>query len=51
MAKAKAKTVFFCKECGYETPKWMGQCPGCHQWNTMTEEKINPVSRGAGKRE
>ena len=50
MAKAKAKTVFFCKECGYETPKWMGQCPGCHQWNTMTEEKINPVSRGAGKR-
>ena len=50
MAKAKAKTVFFCKECGYETPKWMGQCPGCHQWNTMTEEKINPVSRGVGKR-
>ncbi len=33
MAKSKAKTVFFCKECGYETPKWMGQCPGCHQWN------------------
>ena len=29
MAKSKAKTVFFCKECGYETPKWMGQCPGC----------------------
>ena len=40
MAKSKAKTVFFCKECGYETPKWMGQCPGCHQWNTMTEEKV-----------
>ena len=50
MAKSKAKTVFFCKECGYETPKWMGQCPGCHQWNTMTEEKVSPVSKGTGKR-
>ncbi len=37
MAKAKA-TVFFCKECGYESSKWMGQCPGCRQWNTMVEE-------------
>ncbi len=50
MAKSKAKTVFFCKECGYETPKWMGQCPGCHQWNTMTEEKVSPMSKGTGKR-
>ena len=50
MAKSKAKTVFFCKECGYETPKWMGQCPGCHQWNTMTEEKVSLVSKGTGKR-
>ena len=37
MAKAK-KTVFFCQECGYESPKWMGQCPGCRQWNTFVEE-------------
>ena len=37
MAKAKA-TVFFCKECGYESSKWMGQCPGCREWNTMVEE-------------
>lgn len=36
---AKAKTVFFCKECGYETAKWLGQCPGCRQWNTLVEEK------------
>lgn len=40
MAKAKAKTVFFCRECGYESAKWLGQCPGCHQWNTLTEEKV-----------
>ncbi|WP_343209804.1 DNA repair protein RadA [Anaerolentibacter hominis] len=35
---AKAKTVFFCKECGYESAKWLGQCPGCRQWNTFVEE-------------
>ena len=36
----KIKTVFVCKECGYETPKWMGQCPGCNEWNTLEEEII-----------
>lgn len=35
----KTKTVFVCQECGYESPKWMGQCI-CGQWNTMIEEKI-----------
>lgn len=35
---AKLKTVFACQECGYESPKWMGKCPGCGQWNTMVEE-------------
>jgi DNA repair protein RadA/Sms len=37
---AKAKTVFFCKECGFEASKWMGQCPGCKQWDTFTEEPV-----------
>src|SRR5699024_4963120 len=46
MAKAKAKTVFFCKECGYESAKWMGQCPGCRQWNTLVEERTAAPSRG-----
>lgn len=41
MAKAK-KTVFFCQECGYESPKWMGQCPGCKSWNTFVEENVSP---------
>ncbi|MEG0370228.1 MAG: DNA repair protein RadA, partial [Hungatella sp.] len=39
MAKART-TAFFCKECGYESSKWMGQCPGCKEWNTLVEEPI-----------
>jgi DNA repair protein RadA/Sms len=35
---AKYKTKFVCQECGYETPKWMGKCPGCERWNTLVEE-------------
>ena len=35
---AKAKQIFFCRECGYESAKWMGQCPGCKSWNTLVEE-------------
>ena len=37
---AKTKVVFFCKECGYESPKWLGRCPGCEAWNSFTEEKV-----------
>ena len=37
MAKAKT-TAFFCKECGFESAKWAGQCPACRAWNTMVEE-------------
>lgn len=40
MAKGKNATVFFCQNCGYESSKWMGQCPGCHEWNTFVEETI-----------
>lgn len=39
MAKAKT-TAFFCKECGYESSKWMGQCPGCKEWNSFVEEPV-----------
>jgi DNA repair protein RadA/Sms len=42
---AKKKTKFACNECGYETAKWMGRCPGCGQWNTMVEE-VEVVSKG-----
>ncbi len=40
MAKGKNQTVFFCQECGYESSKWMGQCPTCKKWNTLVEEKV-----------
>ncbi|HCL4479956.1 TPA: DNA repair protein RadA [Clostridium botulinum] len=37
---AKIKTVYICTECGYETPKWMGKCPGCASWNTLQEKEV-----------
>lgn len=46
MAKAKMTTVFFCQSCGFESSKWMGQCPGCREWNTFVEEKISAKSVG-----
>ena len=38
---SKLKTVYICEECGYESPKWMGQCPGCKKWNTLSEEVVS----------
>ena len=35
---AKSKTLFVCSECGYETPRWLGKCPDCGNWNTLTEQ-------------
>lgn len=49
MAKARA-TAFFCSECGYESAKWMGQCPACRAWNTMVEEPLAAASRTAPAR-
>lgn len=46
MAK-KAKTVYFCQECGYESAKWMGQCPACKTWNTFVEEQVETKVGGA----
>ncbi len=37
---AKAKTVFVCSECGNESPKWLGKCPACNNWNTFYEQKV-----------
>lgn len=51
MAKAKKSTVFFCQECGYESTKWMGQCPGCKAWNSFVEETINQnIVSASGKK-
>lgn len=45
MAKGKASTVFFCQKCGHESSKWMGQCPGCREWNTFVEETVGRTAR------
>jgi DNA repair protein RadA/Sms len=41
---SKVKTAFFCQNCGYESVKWIGQCPSCGQWNTFVEELIQKES-------
>lgn len=46
---AKQKTVFFCTNCGNETPKWMGRCPGCGAFNTMEEHIEKPIAAGKMK--
>lgn len=37
---AKTKTIFVCSSCGYESPKWLGKCPACNEWNSFYEEKL-----------
>ena len=44
---AKKSTIFFCQNCGYESAKWLGQCPACKEWNTLVEETV--VTGKAGK--
>ena len=46
---AKTKTVFFCTNCGTESPKWMGRCPGCGAFNTMQEHIEKPVAVGKAR--
>lgn len=41
---AKTKTVYFCSNCGNESPKWLGKCPNCGEWNTYVEEKVTVKS-------
>lgn len=47
MAKSK-NTSFFCKECGYESSKWFGQCPSCKEWNTAVEEPVGKSKSAKG---
>lgn len=43
----KTKTVFVCSNCGYESAKWLGKCPGCNEWNSFYEEKLAKSSGGS----
>ena len=48
---AKSKNIFFCQECGYESAKWLGQCPACKAWNAFVEEPtIGKGSAASGVR-
>ena len=40
--------VYFCQECGYESTKWMGQCPGCKAWNSFVEEPVSTGKKASG---
>ena len=44
----KTKSVYFCSSCGYESPKWLGKCPSCGEWNTFAEEKVIVEKRRQG---
>ena len=46
---AKNKTVFVCNNCGYESPKWMGKCPACNEWNSFFEEKVVNTKKSSSK--
>jgi DNA repair protein RadA/Sms len=45
---AKTKTTFFCQNCGAQSPKWIGKCPACGEWNTYVEEVIQKEEAGKG---
>lgn len=47
---AKLKRTFFCTSCGYETPKWLGKCPACSEWNTITEHVVAKESSSVASR-
>lgn len=47
---AKTKSVYFCQNCGHESPKWLGKCPACGEWNTFAEEKIEVSVKGNSNR-
>lgn len=49
MAKSSVKSVYFCNSCGYESPKWMGRCPACGEWNTFVEEKVSTKQTSKNK--
>jgi DNA repair protein RadA/Sms len=44
---SKVKTLYLCQQCGYQSIKWTGRCPGCELWNTMVEEVVEPASQAS----
>lgn len=51
MLQKKNKTLFFCQNCGHQSPKWLGKCPGCAEWNCFVEEEVtSPAPSGVVER-
>lgn len=50
VARSRRETIYFCTDCGHESSKWLGQCPGCGGWNTFSEELAPPKKRRRGNR-
>lgn len=48
---SKVKSIYFCQSCGYESPKWLGKCPACEEWNTFVEEKVTVTKKNDGKQQ
>ena len=46
---AKPKIIYACQSCGYQSPKWLGRCPDCNQWNTFAEEKYEKAAHPRGE--
>ena len=46
---AKTRSIYVCSECGYETPRWLGRCPDCGSWNTLTEQQAAPAEEAKPK--
>ena len=46
---AKAKTIFACQSCGFQSSKWLGKCPDCNQWNTFAEERFEKATTPRGE--
>ncbi|MBO4567238.1 MAG: DNA repair protein RadA, partial [Bacteroidales bacterium] len=46
---SKSKTTWFCSSCGNESPKWLGRCPACGEWNTFVEAPSEKGSGGSGR--
>ncbi len=45
----QVRAVYACQNCGYQSPKWLGKCPDCGQWNSLAEEKISELPRSVGR--
>ena len=46
---AKARTFYYCRECGYQSSSWLGRCPECGNWNTFDEEVVEPITKAKTK--